>query len=179
MIYWAGYTDLKLQNTYEYDFFWKILFFSRINKEYPKTKLFNDKLSYLEPIQHTFGNCYLIATMSALYNHEDLLKDAFLIKEKNKAGIYAVRLFFRARPVVIVIDDAILMIDDEGAGVNHRFAKINPNFNTIWPIIMEKAFAKLKGNYMLLQGGFMSNAFKAILGVPSGLEYMKKFDSDE
>ena len=117
--------------------------------------------------------------MTALFNHGDLVKDAFLIKEKNEAGIYAVRLFFRARPVVIVIDDAILMINDQGRGVNHRFGKINPNFNTIWPIIMEKAFAKLKGNYLQLHGGFMSNVFKAILGVPSSIDYMKSFRDDD
>lgn len=179
MVYWLGYVDPKMQNTYEYDFFWRILMFSKINREYPDTKLFNDKISFLEPIQHTFGNCYLIAGMTAMYNHPELIKEAFLIKEKNKAGIYAVRLFFRSRPVTIVIDDAILMIDDEGAGINHRFAKVNPLFKTVWPIVLEKAFAKLKGNYLNMHGGYMSNVFKSILGVPSSIDYMVSFHSNQ
>ena len=89
--------------------------------------------------------------------------------------MYAVQLFVRAKPVVFVIDDAIVMITELDS---HRFALVSPYSNAFWPLVMEKAFAKMKGNYLNLNMGYLSNVFKAILGVPSEVKNLKDFNSD-
>lgn len=98
-----------------------------------------------------------------MFRHDEEIKNAFLIKEKNEAGIYAVKFYVRAKPVVIVVDDVILLLSDDRT---HRFGVYNRQFGTIWPLVLEKAFAKLKGNYINMAAGYPNTVFRAILGIP-------------
>jgi hypothetical protein len=66
--------------------------------------------SFKEPIQNTFGDCYIISAMAAVAQYPDLVKNIFLTQSKNDAGIYALRLYVRGKPQLIVIDDAILLM---------------------------------------------------------------------
>ena len=46
--------------------------------------------------------------MSAAAPFPDIINNVFLTKEKNDAGIHAVRLFIRGKPWVIDVDDRFL-----------------------------------------------------------------------
>jgi hypothetical protein len=46
--------------------------------------------------------------MGAVAEFPDLIKSVFLTKERNSAGIYAVRLYIRGKPWVITLDDEFL-----------------------------------------------------------------------
>jgi len=46
----------------------------------------------------------------ALYPH--LIRDRFITREVNQAGIYTLELFIRGKPWAITIDDEILYNDD-------------------------------------------------------------------
>ena len=61
-------------------------------------------------------------------------------------------------PVTVIIDDYIPVSENFPV-----FTKASLN-NELWPILLEKAFAKLNGNYYLLKSGISINKiFEALL----------------
>ena len=53
------------------------------------------------------GDCYWLATLSAAAVKPDLIKQAFVTREANAAGIYNVKLYIRGKPWVMTIDDSL------------------------------------------------------------------------
>lgn len=47
-----------------------------------------------------------------------------------------------------------------------KFAQPDPKYRTMWGPILEKAWAKLKGNYDNVDGGFLENGIRALTGIP-------------
>lgn len=47
-----------------------------------------------------------MASMSAVAEWPNLIDNIFLTKNKNTAGIFAVRVFLRGKPYVISVDDS-------------------------------------------------------------------------
>jgi len=56
-----------------------------------------------------------------------------------------------------------------------RYALYNSDFKTLWPIILEKAFAKLKGNYLTLAGGYLVNSVRVLTGCPTAQYITNKY----
>jgi len=99
-------------------------------------------------MQGNAGTCYIEASMGALAEFPDLVKSVFLTQEENKSGIYAIRFFVRGKPHVVTVDDTFLFYDDPYDGNTRKpyYARIGQN-NQYWAMILEKAWAKLKGTY--------------------------------
>ena len=47
-----------------------------------------------------------------------------------------------------------------------RFSKYDPSLNSLWVPILEKAFAKIIGNYYFMENGENINALRALTGAP-------------
>ena len=105
---------------------------------------------YDDPIQGSIGNCYIIASMGAAAEFPELIKSIFLTKEKNEAGIVGLRLFIRGKPWVITIDDELLFNGDR-----LYYARASQNNEFVWGPLLEKAWSKIKGNYLASNGGFI------------------------
>ena len=91
--------------------------------------------------------------MSAVAPFPDLINSVFLTKEKNDAGIHAVRFFIRGKPWVVDVDDRMfyyIPIED-GKQESLIFARSKNGY--MWGPILEKIFAKMKGSYMNSDGG--------------------------
>ena len=86
----------------------------------------------------------------------------------------------RAKPHVVVVDDWMLFrhifeadsLTTFGFVESERFAKYGPQ-KAIWPMIIEKAAAKVKGNYCSLVAGYVSNSLKTLTGAPTGNYYIE------
>lgn len=76
------------------------------------------------------------------------MKAAFLTQNFNRAGIQAVKLYVRGIPMVIVVDDYLPLYN--GGLLFNRMA----SDGSLWSVIMEKAFAKLNGNYEFINEGW-------------------------
>ena len=76
-------------------------------------KLFDGDPKFSDPLESDFGGtCYIIAAMSAVAMNPTLLKDMFLTKEYNTAGIYGLKFYIRGKPWVVDVDDRFLFLQN-------------------------------------------------------------------
>ena len=77
----------------------------------------------------------------------------------------------RGKPYVISIDDNlpfynVSLTGTEFGGGGPSFAFLCKDNRTIWGAVLEKAYAKLIGNYPRLQSGFLDNGIRSLTGAP-------------
>ncbi|MFM7853666.1 MAG: C2 family cysteine protease, partial [Flammeovirgaceae bacterium] len=132
-----------------------------------------DNVSSQDVIQGSLGNCYLLSVCSTIAEFPKRLEKIFLVKELNAAGIYCVLLFVDGEAKKVIIDDRIPY---EKSIKNLPFAKLGKNKN-IWPILIEKAWAKYLGNYQNTIQGSPSEIFKILTGAPSFYMLKDKFNT--
>lgn len=115
--------------------------------------------------QGVLGDCYLLAAISALAEFPGRVQKLFLQKDRNDAGCYAVRLFVNGQYVNIQIDD-YFPVDEY-----KRLAFAGSKGQELWVMLLEKAWAKLHGNFPIVEGGDSRESLAAITGAPA--EYHK------
>jgi hypothetical protein len=64
-------------------------------------------------------------------------------------------------PVSVVIDDYIAV--DQNNKMNSSFMNITKD-KELWPVLLEKAIVKLRGNYNSIQGGWMEDSGYSLTG---------------
>lgn len=112
--------------------------------------------------QGQIGDWYLMAVLSALAAfHPQIISDIFVTDRFNEAGIYAMKVYINGHRQVIVIDDFIPC---------YKFSK-TPAFArkeilNIWPILIEKAWAKVCGWYEGIISGNSKEALEFLLPYP-------------
>ena len=89
----------------------------------------------------------------------------FVNQQKNKAGIHVIRLFIRGKPWVIAVDSFLLFKKVRISDIA-IFASWSPE-GSVWAPLLEKAWAKAMGNYLVAREGHKVNALNTILGVPT------------
>jgi calpain-15 len=96
-------------------------------------------------------------------------------KIENKWGVYAARICWKGVWKEVVIDD-FFPVDDKLPIFSHSAC------DETWVLIMEKAWAKLHGNYAKIDGGFAREPLHDLTGAPSKTykpDFGKKVDTDK
>lgn len=88
----------------------------------------------------------------------------FWTEEKNNARMHMIRFYIRGKPWVVSVDEEFLFKSNTNPSL--VFTKVADDKNAMWAAIMEKAWAKVRGNYINANGGFFENAFHVTLGAP-------------
>lgn len=100
--------------------------------------------------------------------------DTVLNPDDNTPGIHGVRFFIRGHPWVISMDSHFLSWKDGyqsgGVQLGFVFTKEDRTDKVIWPALLEKAYAKAKGNYVIAEGGYLIEGLRALTGLP-GFSY--------
>lgn len=130
-------------------------------KDLPIPSIVNRQLRYSAVRQGLLDNCWFVAALAALTKHQRLIERLFLTKKPNKYGFYKLKLTRMNVWTNVVIDDFLpcfplgeLMFTSYEDG-------------DLWPALVEKALAKLKGGYEYLEGGQPANAFVTLTGCPT------------
>lgn len=128
--------------------------------------------------QGCLGNCWMVASVSALAMHEELFKnvvpDDQSFTDGEYAGIFHFRLWKANRWVDVVVDDQLPFDADSGwlafmrSSTTHEF----------WSALLEKAYAKLHGGYAALIGGSGAEAMQVLTGGLSESIYLNEFQDD-
>ena len=103
-----------------------------------------------------------MASAAAVGEWPSLVKGIFLTQNKNSAGIFAVKVFIRGKPYVISLDDN-LMFTKYGSVV---FAKQSDDGTSVWGAVIEKAWAKVLGNYLKTNSGYIDTGLRFLTGNP-------------
>lgn len=123
--------------------------------------------------QGVLGDCYFLAAVSAIAEHQDRIKKLFLTREVTKSGCYCVALCINGIWEEIIVDDYIpCKPRSSTVAFNHTL------HNELWAILLEKAWAKAHGGYLNIDGGLIREALRDISGAPC-MSYFSSMDSPE
>ena len=111
--------------------------------------------------QGALGNCWFLASLAALAESPALVKRLFITNEYNDFGIYKLRICKNGEWVVVTIDDYIPCYYSGGPMFS------SGNGNELWVMLIEKAYAKLHGNYWQLRAGFVAHGMMDLSGCPT------------
>lgn len=137
----------------------------------------DDEIDWTDINQGGAGTCYIKAAMSSLAEFPDMVRDTIINPEVNNKGIYNVRFFIRGKPWVVTIDDHLVFWNSNPRSL--VFAGQSKDNEAIWGAVLEKAWAKVRGNYLLSDGGMAANGIRALTGVPVFSYYSSVFSANE
>ena len=140
-----------------------------------KMRLFAGKIEPSDICQGSLGDCWLLAAIACVAEeNSDKIKSLFLTREADAFSCYQVRLFDKHshRWRTLTIDDRVPVRSDGAPYFS------NPHGNELWVLLLEKAYAKMLGNYHALEGGFCADAFTAFTGNDS-IVYLSEDETGE
>ena len=166
MVYWEGLNPQNAIDTYKGYFRDNLLFFKDWSTVYPNADIFNPDgtIHYSESIQGSAGTCYIISALGSLGRYPDLVRNTFVTPTKNSAGIIGVKFWIRGKPWVVDVDESMIWMYYNNPTL--FYTKVSADKKAMWAAILQKAWAKVKGNYMTSEYGFFENGIYALTGTP-------------
>ena len=131
----------------------------RIKEIYPEPNLFSGEINNKQITNGKISSSYFISAISAISDYPGLIKNIFINKEYNPNGYYTLVLFIDGEYQVIYLDDYFPCI--KGTNIPY-FLKVN-NFS-IWPLLLEKAWAKVNSSYQNALSGWPNDIFRTFTG---------------
>ena len=109
-------------------------------------------------IQGGLGDCYFLSAIAALCKFPKMIEKLFYIKEKSQEHCYG--CYYRISGIwkLVLIDDYFPCYGRYGK----NFSFSSSNGNELWVVLLEKAWAKLNGNYAKTIGGEPHEVFDVI-----------------
>ena len=143
--------------------------FKRLPEVYPNNlKVFDHNIKPEDIYQNELGDCYLLASSSAVAEDPDRIKRLFETKQVDPVGKYHLNLFLEGIWREVVVDDYIPVRSDgqpKFSGTKNSEA---------WALLLEKAYAKAYGGYYNIEGGRAHEALGELTGAPIKLFAMIK-----
>lgn len=107
------------------------------------------------------GDCWFMCSLASLAERPKLVENLFITDKKNKEGVYRIKFCKSGEWVEVTIDDLFPCVPFSGP----LFSKSHGN--EMWVLLIEKAYAKLHGNYFTLRGGYANEGMMDLTGCPS------------
>lgn len=122
-----------------------------------------DAIEMDDIVQGSLGDCYFLSSLSALAENPFRIRNLFISKKINEdAGVYCVRICHEGQWQAVFVDD-YFPCDHSGP----CFSKSKKGENEIWVLILEKAWAKLYGNYERIEAGLTREVLRDLTGAPT------------
>ena len=112
--------------------------------------LFSNGIAVGDIVQGNLSDCYFLSAIGALCKFPKLLENLFFFKEKTKEHIYGIYFYINGIKKLVLIDDFLPCFSSQGY---KRFAMGKSEEDEIWVALIEKAFAKINGNYIRIGTG--------------------------
>lgn len=150
---------IKYRNDYR-NYHWEHIY--KLKKNPP---MFTPEISPAEVSQGNLPNCYLISSISAIAEFPETVIRLFNTKKGNSQGLFSVNLCINGKFKEVIVDGHI-PVDEKNQ------IKFADSDKTMWPLILEKALAKVYGGYWNIGGaGVPCRALKDLTGAPT--EFLK------
>jgi len=112
--------------------------------------------------QGQLGDCWLMSSLSSLAEMPRLVERLFVTQRYNEEGLYRVRVCKGGYWREVTIDDYFPCRAKDGLPIFSR-----AHGNELWVLLLEKAYAKVHGNYYTLRGGFANEGMMDLTGCPT------------
>ncbi|KAF9981625.1 hypothetical protein BGZ75_007016 [Mortierella antarctica] len=113
--------------------------------------------------QGSVGDCWFVASLAVLSNIPGLLEQ-LCVKKNEKVGVYGFIFFKDGDWVSTVVDDQLFYkIDKQSCRRSLYFSSCSEERES-WLPLMEKAYAKIHGDYETLTGGFTAEGIEDLTG---------------
>mmetsp|Transcript_43064 Transcript_43064/g.131142 ORF Transcript_43064/g.131142 Transcript_43064/m.131142 type:complete len:516 (-) Transcript_43064:151-1698(-) len=118
--------------------------------------------------QGSVGDCYFLAALSAVVQHHPDLADDLIDETYEEYGIYGVSFWNGGKWRMTWVDSYFPCYRpsaNKSRGGKHRliFAGATDR-KEIWPLVVEKAYAKMAGSYEAISGGHIAEALGTLTG---------------
>lgn len=137
--------------------------------------LFND-ITPQNIIQGRLENDYMLCALAAIAERPALIRRLFDTDRPSQEGLYSIWLNIAGCWQQIVVDD-FFPIEIHGNACEFAFTRTNED--EIWPLILEKAYAKAYGSYDLISGGDVMHTLRDFTGAPYEILENISGDSEE
>lgn len=124
-------------------------------------KLFPDELDPNDIRPGSLQDYWFLSALATLSERPQLVKRLFLDEDVNKDGIYRIRFCKGGEWIVVTVDDYFPCVPQGNPIYSRSYS------NDIWVLLLEKAYAKVHGSYMLLEKGLAYESLLDLTGCPS------------
>ena len=143
----------------EIKYIWKRISFYK--KDYNIIK--NSTISLDDIIQGNIGNSYFISALKFLAEEPERIISLFDLSQENNKNIninyFVINTYIHGYKYKIIIDDQFPFIENKEKNMELIFTRINNKTNNIWPLILEKTWAKINCSYEDIIEGNISDVF--------------------
>jgi calpain-15 len=137
--------------------------------------LFGDGIEIEDIIQGKISNCYFLSVLGSLCKFPELIENLFYTKEQTKQHIYGIYFYINGQKKLVLIDDYLPYVGD----AFKQFAMSKPYNNKMWVALIEKAWAKINGNYIQIGTGGTANEVFDVLTEAFSEEVKVKYAEKE
>ena len=121
----------------------------------------------LDVVQGELGDCYFLSVLAAFAEDPKIISNLVDPKGKGSDGAFTANVIIHGEPVKMVVDDEFPVAND----TKLAFAGLNENSGNIWPLILEKAWAKCNRSYEDIIPGNSADAFEFLSPAPYNTYY--------
>ena len=118
-------------------------------------------------VQGELGDCYFLSVLAAFAEDPNIIADLVDPKGKGNDGSFTANVIIHGEPVTMVVDDTFPVAND----TRLAFAGLNEESGNIWPLILEKAWAKCNKSYEDIIPGNSADAFEFLSPAPFNTYY--------
>uniref|UniRef100_A0A0N5AUF7 Calpain catalytic domain-containing protein n=1 Tax=Syphacia muris TaxID=451379 RepID=A0A0N5AUF7_9BILA len=136
--------------------------FTKDGRQYHWTVFCDPKPTDIE--QGALGNCWFLSALAVIAERPDILEKIVLTKLYNPVGVYQIRLCVDGKWQHVVLDDFFPCRKR-----SRTLAFAVGRRNQLWVPLIEKAFAKITGNYAKLLAGRVLEGLAVLTGSPCSL----------
>ncbi len=137
--------------------------------------VFHEGIEVGDILQGKICDCYFLSVLGSLCKFPELIEELFYFKEKTKEHLYGIYFYINGNKKLVLIDDYLPYIGTEFK----QFAMSKSNDNEIWVALIEKAWAKVNGNYIRIGcGGTPNEVFDVLTEAYSEEVLLKTLEKD-
>lgn len=150
--------------------------------------LVDGKPSRHDVIQGSLGNCWMMAVLAGIADHEKAIANVLVSRHYNPLsssydGVFRCRLWYFGQWVDIYVDDYLPVRYDPGAPRKYSLIGArSPDPNVLWVALVEKALAKFHGSYKGIEAREREYGWRLLTGgVPTILsqDFLRSTISDK
>jgi len=136
--------------------------------------VFEGDIEFDDVRQGSIGNCYFMASISALTENPQIIAEIFRMHDIQENGYYEICLKIDGVWNVVILDDKIPCSKKTRKPI---FA--NPKGHELWAILLEKAWAKVNGGYINTVSGIASEVIECLTNFPYEYNIIKNLETEE